>query len=386
MTEQTNLLILDRLDDEIRHKWLEFWSSNRTSSWRQHPAFGDVARSCNEIPLYAIGFDRGEIKFAGIFCLTPILGDRCSLEAVCLRGPIFDDISYAKLWLPQLRSAFQHRLVGSVRIGPYWRFPEASALERFLFEIEFQPYERDHALGRRTTGIIDIRPSASDILKTFKQSTRYEIKHAEKLGVKLQIADSIHAAREFFQCLEIRDKERGIGVTSEKESLAIWSAFSLNKSAGAVLCAYQGEFFLGGLLIARGGSTAFTAKFVVSAHCKQLHPTLRIAAPLFYSGMLWAKSHGCELIDLEGYSTINSQEGDKAFVNRYKAGFRPTECTTLGQYSIICNNFVYSAHRFVLFCQKASRFPMRLSHRIKFMLTQHKINRPNGKLRSNNNQ
>ena len=117
-------------------------------------------------------------------------------------------------------------------------------------------------------------------------------------------------------------------------------------------------------MVNRGGKTAFTVKFVVSEDCKRLLPTLRIAPILFFNGMLWAKSRNCEFVDLEGYSQSDPNHGDKALVNRYKAGFRPAECESLGQYSMVCNKSLYRIQQLLNLGEKLARLPHRMVHRV----------------------
>lgn len=375
MVEGRRLLFFDDLDDKHRRMWLEYWANHAHAAWRQHPKCGEVAKASGEQPIYVIGLDEGKIKLAGVFGVRPFFFGLCALEAVCLRGPIFEDVSFANWCLPQIQNYFQKRKVGSVRIGPYWRFPEAEELEKNLFGMGYQRFEKEHVLGRRETGIVDIQSREEELLKSFKQSTRYEIKHARKLGIEIRQATSLVETTEFFDHLAKRDKERGITLTPAAESRAVSKLFNAEAGAGAVINAYQGSVFLGGLMVARGGKAAFTVKFVVSEDCKRLLPTLRIAPAIFFSGMLWAKSQGCESVDLEGYSATDSNQADKVFVNRYKAGFRPTECETLGQYFTICNLAIYRIQRLVGFAGRLTRLPYRLAHRINFELKKRKIER-----------
>jgi hypothetical protein len=375
MVDHRQLLILDDLDDENRLKWLQYWSSHNHAAWRQHPACGELAKSCGETPIFVIGLVNNEVGLVGVFSMHS-LGFGL-IEAVCLRGPVFEDVSFANWCLPQIHDFFRQRKVGSVRIGPYWLFPEAEKLERSLFGMGYQRYEKEHATGRRTTGIVDIRGNDEELLKSFKQSTRYEIKHARKLGVEIRSAVSVEEAMEFFNHLDQRDKERGIGRTSRVEALAI-SAFLISETeTGAIISAYREDSFLGGLMVARGGETAFTVKFVVSEHCKRLFPTLRIAPSIFFTGMLWAKSRGCEYVDLEGYTANNYKQADKVFVNRYKAGFCPVECQSLGQYFMVCDQLMHRLQQLAGVGVRVTRLPHRLAHRVSFALKKRSIeNRP----------
>lgn len=373
MVEQKQLLFLDNLNEETRRKWLGYWSLHHHAAWRQHPGYGEVAKACGETPVFVVGLANEEIKLAGLFSLRR-LGFGAT-EAVCLRGPVFDDVSFANWCLPQIHDFFRQRNAGTVRIGPYWRFPEAEDLERALFDMGYQRFEKEQALGRRATGMVDLQGSDEDLLKSFRQSTRYEIKHARKLDVQLRIATSVDEAMEFFDHLDQRDKERGIGRASRVESLAISACLTSEPDSGAIISAYHEDSFLGGLMVARGGTTAFTVKFVVSEHCKCHFPTLRIAPAVFFSGMLWAKSHGCQWVDLEGYSSNDLNQGDKAFVNRYKAGFRPVECQALGQYFVICNPSMHRIQRVVSLGVRVTRWPRRLAHRVRFELKKWRVAR-----------
>jgi hypothetical protein len=153
-----------------------------------------------------------------------------------------------------------------------------------------------------------------------------------------------------------------------------------NKEVGAIINAYHTNRFLGGLLIVRGGRTAFTSKFVVSANSKTIFPTLRLAPSVFFEGILWAKAQGCESMDLEGYSATNSGAPDRIFINRYKAGFNPNPIETLGQYHYICNNTIFQLQRVLGHARQATRIPQRLTYKMRFELKKRLV-----KLRENKN-
>jgi lipid II:glycine glycyltransferase (peptidoglycan interpeptide bridge formation enzyme) len=366
MSDNRKIFFLETLDPDIESRWLDYWSLHIHASWRQHPAFGHAAAAIGARNTYAVGFLDEKIALVGVFSYKPICRRFGATEAVCLRGPVFDDVSFAQWCLLQINNYFRLLKVGTVRIGPYWRFPEAEDLERALFAIGYKIFEKSYPLGRRTTGIIDIRKSNEEILKSFKNSTRYEIKKAEKLGIDHRPACGSLEAGEFFNHLDQRDKERGITRTSPKEFEAIFNLLKAHKESGAIINSYYKNSFLGGLLLFRGGRTAFLSKFVVCDNSKCLFPTLRLAPSVFFEGIQWAKSQGCEFLDIEGYSTDDKDLGDRVFVNRYKTGFNPVACQTLGQYYAVCKSSMHQVQRMFAFGEWAARLPRRLNYRVRF--------------------
>ena len=367
MSVNKKMLFLDALDPDTERQWLDYWRVHKQASWRQHPACGRLAAALGERVSYAVGILNDKIALIGAFSYRPIwtLG---ATEAICLRGPTFDDVSFARWCLPQISSHFRSRKIGLVRIGPYWRFPEAEELERTLFAMGYAPFEKGDPLGRRMTGIIDIRNSSDQVLKSFTKSTRYEIKHAEKLGIDLRTANGSREAMEFFSHLDKRDEARGITRASQKEHEATASSLAAFQETGVIINAYHKDTFLAGLLVVRGGRTAFTSKFVVSEDCKERFPSLRIAPSVFFKGMLWAKSQGCEMVDLEGYDPNQESSADRLFINRYKAGFSPVACQTLGQYYAVCNPAWYRVQRLLSFGHWAAQLPRRRIYKLRFAL------------------
>lgn len=344
------------LNDEMREQWNAFWSSSEHSFPRQHFLYGEVERSKRRTPIYVSGMKDGQVCFVGLFSVHPLWRHKCSFEAVCLRGPVYDDAAFGEWCLSETVQYFSGLGVGRVRIGPNWSFPEAERVEKGLFDLGFSIYETYHKMGRRSTGIVLIDQTDEDILRSFRKSTRYEIRKAERLNLMVRPADNYAEAKLFYKHLKRMCKERGVTCYGSAEFNAMYQSVLRSRELGIILNAYYNNEFLGGLLLLRGAHTAHTAKFVVRSNIVKKLSNLRLAPIVFWHGMRWARDNGCRYVDLEGYSS-SDQTGHLQLIYRYKSGFNPTEIQVLGQYSITCNRAISVFYKLHLKVKGLSKKP-----------------------------
>ena len=189
------------LDQDRRNEWLEFWQRAKHSHAQQHYDHAAIESARGRRPIYIAGIDKKNITLAGIFSIRPLLGDKkYSLEAVCLRGPVFDDINAFEEFLPRIVSQFKKLGVGSIRISPYWKYPEAARLESLLKTKGFRPYYKKEGPGY-STGYIDLRPPVEEMFKLLSKSAGQSVRRIDSLGIEFrqpaQLSDAMAALRSF---------------------------------------------------------------------------------------------------------------------------------------------------------------------------------------------
>ena len=122
-----------------RRSWERYWSESGHAHPRQHPALAQVERARGREPWFAFATLRGEIVAAAVLSLRPLLpGGRCSPEAVCLRGPAFDDLDVGRAFLGELVRDLRERAVGRIRISPYWYDREPAGAAELLASFGFE--------------------------------------------------------------------------------------------------------------------------------------------------------------------------------------------------------------------------------------------------------
>ena len=353
-------------EESSKAEWKRFWNQCRHSHPRQHFLFGEIERAKGRIPIYAFGEIDGSIVCLGIFSIRPLFfGNRFSLEAVCLRGPAFDDVTHGREFLLQIISQFKALNVGSIRISPYWIFPEADALLSALAGLGFSPYAGG-SNGRQSTGLVDVRRSEDKIFASFSRSARYQIHLAKRLDVSVRPATNLDDALVAFRCLNQMRAKRGITPFDYREFEATFKHVLKRQEYGILFNSFIDDTFLGGLWIIRGTKTANPSGYaVLQSVSKKLPSSLSIGPSLWWEGIKWAKEKGCSWLDVEGYSEDTDKSSQTYHVHEFKRKFRPKPTQTISQHIYVCNPLVYSVYKGYNLFFRACNFAKSLPYQFK---------------------
>jgi hypothetical protein len=372
---QYRLFIDQSLSEQDKQEWANYWEESLHSFPTQHYCRFPVEQATGRTPFYIRGKMDGRLAFIGIFSIMPLLGMKYSFEAICWRGPVFDDVVFGEWCLQEVYRYFSHYGVGSIRVGPNWAFPEAETVESMLHRIGFSTYESWYKLGRRSTGIVPIDLSDEGLLQHFSTSTRREWRRAERQNITIRKAVNQQEAEMFYHHLRTMYKERGVFCYSSQEFASLYTNV-ISKELGIILNAYHGDEYLGGMLLQRSGRTVYSSKYVVLSERTRNLSNLRLAPIVWWHGMRWARDLGCKWLDLEGYSSDTTSAGHVQYIYEYKKGFNPTEIQVLGQYSKRCNAALYCFDKIWQKAKKIPKVPNRVAFKIRARLIRHRISHP----------
>jgi len=114
-------------------EWTRFWATCQHSHPRQHVVFGQVERAKGRTPIFVMARQGASLVLVGLFSIRPHwwLGG-ASLEAVCQRGPIFDDPKHLAASISPIVSGFAQLNVGTLSVSPRWEAPAGAAVESIL--------------------------------------------------------------------------------------------------------------------------------------------------------------------------------------------------------------------------------------------------------------
>lgn len=343
------------LNDKQKEQWTEFWTNSKHAHAQQHEQYAKVEQETGRTPIFISGEINGSLKCIGLFTIRSIIGNRgFSFEAICRRGPVVDNIEYFEEYLLQVISYFKSLHVGSIRIAPYWPYPEGENIEKLIKDIGFIPYNiypniinilrRRRLYSGRLTGLVDLQRSEDDIFESFSKSTRREIRRAERQNVVVRPVENFSEAIMFYDDLNKMCHERGLTCPDIKEFKGTYDHIFKEQKLGVLLHAYADDTFLGGLWILRGPDTAHTYWYVVSRKPLAGLSNLRIGPLLWLKGMLWAKDIGCRFLDMEGSPEDVDESNSEHRVHKFKKSFNPLTTAIFSQHSCVCNplmNYAY---------------------------------------------
>lgn len=200
---------------------------------------------------------------------------------------------------------------------------EADAWEdekTFPFPKEWHPSPKPIQPPR--TLIVDLRGSEDEILARMKQKTRYNIRLAEKKGVRVRPWDDLES---FHRLMQITGQRDGFGVHSLDYYRRAWELFHPNEECELLVAEYANQP-LAALMVFRHGRRAWYLYGASSDLERNRMPTYLLQ----WEAMRWAKAHGAEEYDLWGVPDADEQTLEAHFttrqdglwgVYRFKRGF-----------------------------------------------------------------
>lgn len=194
------------------------------------------------------------------------------------------------------------------------------------------------------TLIVDTSKSEEELLKQMKSKHRYNIRLAEKKGVKARWSSSAKDAVEFFNLVRLTTERQGFGSYNLEYFKTMIRVMGESDNAKFLLAEFKGDI-IAGLLV------GFFGEYAYYLHGASDHEHRSLMAPhlLQWEAIKEAKRKGLKY-DFWGVAAdppANKQEEDWGGVTRFKKGFAPeTELTEyVGTYEIGVQKAWYFVYR-----------------------------------------
>jgi lipid II:glycine glycyltransferase (peptidoglycan interpeptide bridge formation enzyme) len=283
------------------------------------------------------------------------------MDAVCKRGPIINNIDHGREFIINVTNWLKGHHIGVIGISPSWYYPEAESVEYLLKELKYKSQDNE---PREKTGHVDLRKAEEEIYNQFSQSTRREMRRAERQSVYIKAVTEREDAETFYKHLSVMHRERGLFEITKEEFLSTFESVLKNNQLGTLLCAYRAEVFLGGLWLVRSAKIAHAARYVVVNEALKALSNLSIGPTLWWEGMRWAKAAGCENFDMEG-SVEEGDPGSASYeVQKFKRRFSPKSVERINVHHKVCSPVIFGVYKQKVVLDKIIRslFSMRYRH------------------------
>ncbi len=260
------------------------------------------------------------------------------------RGPVVDwgNPGPVRSLISELTDeARRHRAI-FVRIEPNLQDEERSLPDQLLVEMGYRPVDRP--IQPRRTIMVDIAGTEDEILSRMKQKTRYNIRLAERKGVRVRQGgwDDLPA---FVQLMEATGGRQEFGVHSAAYYRMVYDQFAAHDRVGLLVAEYAGQM-LAAVMVFTLGPTAWYLYGASSDEERQRMP----AYLLQWEAMRWAKARGCTQYDLWGVPDEDEERLEAGFTNRsdglwgvyrFKRGFGGRLIRWAGAYDRVLNRPLY---------------------------------------------
>ncbi len=167
----------------------------------------------------------------------------------------------------------------------------------------------------RNTVVIDLTPSADDLLTAMKTKWRYNIRLAERRGVTVRLG-TVQDIPTFYQMYAETAKRDGFLLRPTAYYQDVWQRFLENNQAEMLLASVEGQA-VAGLILFVFGTTAW---YMYGASTEQ-HRPLMPNHLLQWTAMQRAKARGCTCYDMWGAPNVFDESDPMWGVYHFKQGF-----------------------------------------------------------------
>lgn len=299
-----------------------------------------------------VPFEEGDFVANGIIHALPVVGQYLYVP----RGPIFEN---AQLQMPNVKKGMSTLIILAREKNVKWVRIEPETeelLEEIKKSIPYKVLRAPHDMQPREIFKIDIAQTEEELLAQMKPKTRYNIRLAQKRGVKVFETREEKYIVTFLDLITTTSGRKGI--TSHPRSYYQQFFQTLPENMCRLFVAeYEGVVVAANMVMVSGDTATYLHGGTADAHRDVMAPYL-----LQWEQIKKAKILGCTKYDFGGVKTENNQQSlknksDWGGITKFKTGFSPRTTPAIfpGSYDIILDSTVYSLYDALRHIQKLKR-------------------------------
>ncbi|MEW6179221.1 MAG: peptidoglycan bridge formation glycyltransferase FemA/FemB family protein [Chloroflexota bacterium] len=194
----------------------------------------------------------------------------------------------------------------------------------------------------RNTVWLDLNGSEEDWLARMKQKTRYNLRLAERKGVRVR-QGSLQDLPSLYRMYAETSLRDGFTIRGENYYLDVWRKFIEAGMAEILLAEVEGEVVAGLVLFFFAGRAWY-----LYGMSRNVHRDKMPNYPLQWEAMRRAKARGCQIYDLWGAPDIFDEKDRMWGVFRFKQGLGGEVIRTLGAWDFPVRPLIYRLYLQVL--------------------------------------
>ncbi len=263
------------------------------------------------------------------------------------RGPVLDDPDSPALAALVAEARRLARRTGAFMLKLEPNVPDGD--ERWLRALARLGFRRNpYATHPRRSWVVDVRPSEPDLLANMKMTWRYNIRAAERKGVRVREATTAEDLDTWYRLYQETAARDGFFIHPKDLYARVLNLFRARGAGVQFIAEYEG-LPIAGLIVARCGGVATS---MYSASSNQ-HRDRRPNHLLQWTGMRWAKAQGCALYDFRAIAEKLEPTAPDYSLYTYKEGFGGYSVLTLEAHDLPFSLPLYGAYRASLAAKRA---------------------------------
>jgi peptidoglycan pentaglycine glycine transferase (the first glycine) len=329
------------IDIKEKDRFNKFVASHGRGHFLQLWEWGEVKKGMGWEPLPLVLEQDGEIR-ASLLILKrrlplPLL-QKCIFYSP--RGPVVDTNSEElcqALFAGASRVAKEHSAI-FLKIDPDIRV-DNEVFKNILKKCSF----RRNETGLDFEGVqpnfifrLDITPSEISLLQNMHSKWRYNIKLADRKGVKIKPAESKNDLRVFYSILEETASRDKFLIRGYEYFEWIWDYMVEKGYAQIFMAEYQGQVISAALVMLLGDK-AWYLYGASSNEYRNVMPNYLIQ----WEMICWARNQGCTLYDFRGVSGDLDESNPLYGLYRFKKGFNGQFTEFIGEWDRVYSTLFY---------------------------------------------
>jgi lipid II:glycine glycyltransferase (peptidoglycan interpeptide bridge formation enzyme) len=309
---------------EQQHQWDAFVSASPGGHLLQSWGWGELKASAGWYPLRLALWDMEQQQ---IVAATQVLRRTTAhftlpfgYLAYIPKGPVLDwsnpdKSSIVPTFLSQLHLYLRKQGALALQVEPAHEVgcQASNELARCMDIMHFQLVQ---AIQPQRTIMLDLTPDEDILLANMKEKWRYNIRLAERKGVRVRIAETVADVRNWYSLLQTTSIRDGFGIHTQNYYLRAWQIFAPRNQARLFLADYNGQL-LAGIFVGLMAKQAIYLYGASSNEQRQLMPNYLLQ----WEAIRWAKQEGAPTYDFWGIPETDDQSEAMAGVYRFKSGW-----------------------------------------------------------------
>jgi peptidoglycan pentaglycine glycine transferase (the first glycine) len=311
--------ILREVSTIQEERWDQFVTNHPHGHFLQSWGWGELKASAGWHPLRLALWDGTQIVAAAqILCRGAAhLPLQAGHLAYIPKGPVIDwaDPPLCQAFFAQLNSQLRRRGALALRMELGQRIELATSNKMMESFISTQFYPVAPIQPVRTI-LLDLTADEETLLARMKEKWRYNLRLAERKGVKVRAAQSIEDIQAWYNLMQITSERDQFGIHTLDYYLQAWHIFMPRQQGRLFLAEYEGQL-LAGIFVSLYAKQGIYLYGASSNEQRNLMPNYLLQ----WEAIRWAKAQGAKQYDFWGIPATDAEAEAMAGVYRFKSGW-----------------------------------------------------------------
>lgn len=333
-------MIIKEIESEDRELFNKFMSTGPKSHVLQSYEWGELKQFTGWEPIRLLVEDNGKIR-AGISILKrsiPIPGKSIYYAP---RGPVadFNDTEALDFLLKKIKQRAHKDSAIFLKIDPDIPVAEKDPAETYLKSRGFVTATEGlnfEGVQPRFVFRLSLEKPLEEILMDFHNKTRYNIRLADRKGVKIKEDCTKKDLEDFYQILLVTSERDEFLVRNYSYYEQLWDKLVERGLAKLFMAEYNGMPIAGTIAFIFGSK----AWYIYGASSNEYRNVMPNYA-LQWRMIEWAKQNGCTMYDFRGVSGDLDPDNPLYGLYRFKKGFNGEFTEFIGEYDLPFSKILY---------------------------------------------